>query len=137
MLVPLPIGAFIGALAADVALAATGDAFFGRAAKLLTGAGLATGAVASAMGGLDFWGRGQVRAHPAAWLHVGGNAVALALGAASLAYRVRAGDDAKSVLPVGLALSASAGAMLVVTGWLGGELSYRHRVGVMEPAPGA
>lgn len=137
MLVPLPIGAFVGALAADIALAATGDRFFGRAGRLLTGAGLATGVVTSALGGVDFWGRSQVRSHPAAWLHVGGNAAALALGAASLAVRARAGNDGKAALPVALALSASAGALLVVTGWLGGELAYRHRIGVMKPDGGA
>ena len=130
MVVPLPIGAMVGAIAADIALAATGDRFFGRAGRLLTGAGLATGAVAGVLGGIDFWGRSQVRAHPAAWLHAGGNAASLALGAASLVYRARAGDEAKAALPVALVLSASAGALLVVTGWLGGELSYRHRIGV-------
>jgi len=135
MVVPLAIGSLAGALAADVALAATGDRFFGRAGRLLTGAGLATGAIASVLGGIDFAGRGQVRSHPAAWLHLGGNAAALALSAASLGFRARAGDDSKAVLPVALALSASAGAMLVVTGWLGGELSYRHRIGVMQPVP--
>jgi uncharacterized membrane protein len=29
-------------------------------------------------------------------------------------------------------LSVSAAALLLLTGWMGGELSYRHRVGVAE-----
>jgi uncharacterized membrane protein len=31
-----------------------------------------------------------------------------------------------------MALSAIVVAMLLVTGWLGGELAYRHRIGVMR-----
>ena len=44
--VPLPIGALTGALAADVAYAATNDPFFARAGRLLTLVGLVTGALA-------------------------------------------------------------------------------------------
>lgn len=134
--VALPIGAFTGALAADLAFAATGDRFFARGSRLLTGAALATGLAAGALGAVDFVGRSAIRSHAASWVHAGGNVAALGLGAASLAVRALAADDRRGVLPAGLALSAAAGAVLLVTGWLGGELSYRHRIGVM-PAEGA
>jgi len=130
MVVPLPIGAFTGALVADLAWALTRDPFFARAGRLLTGAGLLTGLVAAVLGGIDFLSRGQVRSHRAAWFHAGGNAATLALGGASLALRSRRGAD--GIVPGGLVLSAISGLVLVVTGWLGGELSYRHRVGVSE-----
>jgi uncharacterized membrane protein len=35
-----------------------------------------------------------------------------------------------AVIPLGIALSLITDGILVVTGWMGGELSYRHRVGV-------
>ena len=130
--VALPIGAFTGALAADLAFAATGDRFFARGSRLLTGAALATGLVAGALGAVDFVGRRQVRAHTASWVHAGGNVAALGLGAASLVVRAVARDERSAVLPAGLALSVAAGTVLLVTGWLGGELSYRHRIGVMD-----
>ena len=130
MLVPLPIGALSLALASDVAYAATGDRFFARASTLLLGAGIATGALAGAMGAIDFTGREQVREHSESWMHAGGNVAALALSAVNLA--IRQPDAAKAVVPTGLALSALTGAMLLFTGWLGGELSYRHRVGVTQ-----
>lgn len=131
-LVPLPIGAFVGALASDLAYAATGDAFFARASRLLTGAAVVTGLASGALGAIDFLGRSRVRSHTAAWVHAGGNLAALGIGAASLALRARSTADEKAqVLPAGLALSVAAGAVLLVTGWLGGELSYRHRIGVM------
>jgi uncharacterized membrane protein len=135
-LVPLPIGSFVGALAADVAFAASGDPFFARAARLLTGAGIVTGAVVGAFGAVDFVAAPAVRSHTAAWLHAGGNAAALGIGVASLALRSRKrgpfDDGSRTVLPGGLVLSAAAGAVLAVTGWLGGELAFRHRVGVTE-----
>jgi uncharacterized membrane protein len=130
MLVPLPIGALSLALASDVAYAATGDRFFARASTFLLGAGIATGALAGAVGSVDFTGRERIREHPESWLHAGGNVAALALSAVNLA--IRRGDEGKAVLPAGLALSALTGTMLLVTGWLGGELSYRHRIGVTQ-----
>jgi uncharacterized membrane protein len=126
--VPLPIGALTGALAADVAYAATNDPFFARAGRLLTLAGLVTGALAAVLGGVDFWSKRQIRSHPIAWFHVIGNAVMLVMSGISLGLRVRGGRDA--TLPAGLALSAASAAVLMVTGWLGGELSYRHRIGL-------
>lgn len=42
----------------------------------------------------------------------------------------RLDDAAAAVLPWGLTLSAINAALLGVTGWYGGELSYRHRIGV-------
>lgn len=129
MLVPLPIGAFVGALASDVAYAATGDRFWARASRLLLGAGVATGALAGAVGAVDFTGRDQIRDYREAWAHAGGNAAAIALGAVNLA--MRPDDSGRGTVPMGLALSALTGAILLVTGWFGGELSYRHRVGVM------
>ncbi len=130
MLVPLPIGALSFALASDVAYAATGDRFFARASALLLGAGIATGALAGAVGSIDFTGRERIREHPESWLHAGGNAAALALSALNLA--IRRGDSGRAIVPAGLALSALTGTMLLVTGWLGGELSYRHRIGVTQ-----
>src|SRR5215213_11959365 len=93
MVVPLPIGAFTGAVAADVAYAATRDPFFARAGRLLTLAGLVTGALAAILGGV------------------------------SIALRSR--DGQRATVPAGIALSALSAMVLVVTGWLGGELSYR------------
>ena len=128
MLVPLPIGALTFALASDVAYAASGDRFWARASQVLLGAGIVTGAVAGAVGATDYLGRRRIREHPEATAHAVGNVAALALSGASLALRRR--DPASAIVPVGLGLSLLTGTVLLVTGWLGGELSYRHRIGV-------
>ena len=52
----------------------------------------------------------------------------LALTAANLRLRGR-----RRVPASGVALSAVVAGLLAVTGFLGGELSYTHKVGVAEP----
>ena len=127
--VPLPIGSFVGAWVCDVAFSRTGDAFWARAAHHLTQAGIATGLVAGSLGAMDFMGREQIRSHGSAWVHAGGNLAAIGLAATTLAMRGRRrGGGMQSGA---LAVSTTIVAMLAVTGWLGGELSYRHRIGVI------
>jgi uncharacterized membrane protein len=134
MVVPLPIGAFVAAFWSDISFARSGDPFWSRAAWTLTRAGVVTGSVAALLGALDFLGREQVRRIPAAWVHAGGNLAIVGLGIA----RLRAGRDIDrgSDRPRGLMLSATAAMILAITGWLGGELAYRHRIGVV-PFPEA
>jgi uncharacterized membrane protein len=129
MLVPLPIGLLVAAAASDVAHAATGDRFFGRASRLLIGGGIATGLAAAPFGLLDFVSIDAARRRPEAWLHGIGNVAVIGLSAANLALRLRDGD--RRAAAAGLAMSCAAAGILGVTGWLGGELSYRHRIGVV------
>jgi uncharacterized membrane protein len=138
MLVPFPIAFLVGALASDLAFWGTGDPFWARASLWLAGAGLVTGALAAVVGLIDFLALRRVRELTEAWMHVLGNGIALLLTLWSVLHR--SGDPAAGVLPTGLILSAVVAAILVVTGWLGGELAFRHRIGMIgAPAvlPGA
>ncbi len=127
--VPLPIGAFVGAWVADLAFSRTGDPFWSRAAHHLTQAGIATGLLAGSLGAMDFLGREQIRSHGSAWVHAGGNLTAVGLAAASLGMRGR--PRGGGMQTGALAVSTAIVSILAVTGWLGGELSYRHRIGVI------
>jgi len=129
VLVPLPIGAFAGALIADLAYLRTHDRFWARGARLLTTAGLATGALAGSLGAIDFTGRRQIRRHRAAWVHGAGNLGVMALALGSLALRSR--DERRAVTDGGVVISATIATVLLVTGWLGGELAYRDQIGVI------
>ena len=93
----------------------------------MVGAGLVTGALAAVLGLIDFLTIGRAREHTAGWVHAIGNGAALALALASLLLRL--GDEA-AVLPWGLALSAIITVIVAVTGYTGGELAYRHMIGV-------
>jgi len=134
MLIPFPIAFLVGALAADLAYWSTDDFFWARLARWLVGAGLVTGALAAVFGLVDFLTRHRIRQFSSAWIHFLGNAVVLVLSLISLLLRLD--DPADAVLPWGLVLSAAVALILLVTGWLGGELSYRHKVGVVPDTPG-
>jgi uncharacterized membrane protein len=129
MLVPLPIGLLAGAFGSDLAYAATHDRLWARASLALTAAGVLAGATAGSLGAVDFLSRARIRQQPMAWMHGGGNALVLGLGLLSVAARFRAPE--RAVLPTGLLLSATSAGLLLATGWLGGELVYRYRAGVI------
>jgi uncharacterized membrane protein len=132
MLVPFPIAFLVGALVVDVVFASTGNVFWAEAGFWLLAAGIVMGALAAVFGLVDFLSLARVRALNAAWMHFLGNGAAMVLAIWNLAQRW--GDPATGASGLGIALSAIVVAILLVTGWLGGELSYRYRIGVMSEA---
>ncbi len=130
MLVPMPIGLLTAAAATDVGYWLTGDRFWARASRWLIGGGIATGGSAALFGLTDFLTLRRPRERPEGWIHGGGNMLALAISAVSL--RLRLADEERAIVPWGITLSALTAMILAVTGWLGGELSYRHKIGVID-----
>ena len=127
MIVPVPIGLLTAAAASDVAYAITGDGFWARASRWLLGGGLLAGITAATLGIVDFTTIRRARSATGIG-HAAGNATILGLTGVSLLLRR---GSPKSVPRAAMALSALAAAMLMVTGWLGGELSYRDGIGVI------
>jgi uncharacterized membrane protein len=125
--VTVPIGLFVATTAADVVHAATHDQFFSRMARWLLGGAVASGAFAGLFGATDFLTISKARG-PMGIAHATGNITILGLSAASLA--VRRGSRRETPM-LAMVLSAAAASMLMVTGWLGGELSYRKGIGVV------
>lgn len=125
--VPLPIGALALALAADVAYARTHERFWALTSRFLLGAGLGTGVLAAPLGLTDLLTIEKAREEPIAWAHGIGNVAAMGITALNLNLRR---DDAESGAKAGLALSVLTMAGLLLTGWLGGELSYRQHIGM-------
>lgn len=130
MLVALPIGFLVGALIADIAYVLTsGGDFWAEAVRWLLFGGLLTGALAALFGFVDFFTIPYVRSHRGAWAHFLGNGLALVLTIVNLTMRP---TDPQAEVPItGLILSLAVVVLLGVTGWLGGELVFRKRVGVM------
>ena len=127
-LIPFPIAFLTTAVATDLAARATGDPFWSRVSGYLIGAGLAAGAVAGAVGAIDYFTIRRARESSVGKLHAYGNSAALALAAANLAMRR---DARPGEVPDGaLALSLATAGLIGVTAWAGGELSYAHMVGV-------
>ncbi|WP_207462840.1 DUF2231 domain-containing protein [Azospirillum sp. SYSU D00513] len=128
-IIPFPIAFLTATLATDVAYWRTGDPFWAQSSRWLLRAGLASGVVAGAVGAVDYAAIPRTRKHAVGPLHALGNVTVLAIAAANLMGRRR--DPEEGVVPRGLALSAATTALLGLTAWAGGELIYRHRVGVV------
>lgn len=135
MLIPFPLAFLVGVLLTDLAYWATSDLFWARASLWLAGAGTLSGLLAAVFGLIDYFTIRRVREHAMGQIHFLGNAAVLVLSLVN--WLLRIGDPAAAILPWGLLLSVVVAAILGVTGWAGGELSYRHRIGVMrEPDSG-
>lgn len=127
MMVPFPI-AFLSAVPfTDIAYLRTRQRFWRKASWWLAAAGAACAVPTALAGGLDFMGIKKIRDHRAAWIHLIGNVAAVTITTANLSIR----REKYNPVQRGLPLSAATLALLVITGWYGGELSYRHRIGVI------
>jgi uncharacterized membrane protein len=130
MLVPFVIAFYIAAFVADLAFAATLDPFFARGALWLIGAGIVASVFAATIGLIDFLAEPQIRELSAAWWHLGGNVVMSLLSILDWVLRDAVGAETGS-----RAYSWLAGIvvlLLLFNGWKGGQMVYRHRVGVAD-----
>ncbi len=128
MLIPFPIALLLAAFGADLAFAMSADPFFARAALWLAGTGALAALVAAAVGLADFLTIERARLHQVGWIHAIGAGTTVVLAATS--WLMRLGDPVGAALPWGLAASGLVAVALSVTGWAGGELPYRHLIGV-------
>jgi uncharacterized membrane protein len=130
MLIPFPIACFVLAFISDLAFWKTTNDFWASASLWLLGIGLIMAALAAVMGLTDVLGDDQVRNLSDAWLHAGGNVVAVVIELYNWYSRYEHGKDA--IVPTGVILSLVVVLILLFTGWKGWEMVYRHRVGVAE-----
>lgn len=129
VIVIFPVAFLVGAWAADIGYWLTSDPFWARGALWLMIAGLVTGVVAGVIGMFDFTRIKRVRKRSAGWLHMYGNIIAIVLTAINLGMRL--GEMTDAIMPVGIILSTIVAALLGVSGWFGGELTFRHKIGVI------
>jgi uncharacterized membrane protein len=115
LLVTFPIAFLVSALA--------------RASLWLLGAGFICGILAALSGMIDFLRIDRVRKRSAGWAHMLGNIAALLIAAVN--WILRFDNPVNAILPRGITLSVLVSLLLGVTGWYGGELAYRHKVGVI------
>ena len=132
MLIPFPIALLLTAFGADLAFAASADTFFARAALWLAGIGALVATVAATVGLADFLTIERARAHTIGSVHAIGAATTVAL--ATTSWLLRLGDPVAAALPWGLTASTLVSVVLLVTAWAGGDLPYRHLIGVIGHA---
>ena len=131
LLVLFPIAFLVGALATDLAFWGTGDHFWARASAWLLAVGVIMGALAAGFGLIEFITISRVRSLVSGWVHFLGSAAATLIALWNLLYRT-GNDPSVAVIPFGIILSAVVVVLFLVTGWLGGELVFRHRIVIMN-----
>ncbi|HET9730867.1 MAG TPA: DUF2231 domain-containing protein [Acidimicrobiia bacterium] len=135
MLVTLPIGAFVSSIVFDLFTLPGGRAYLVDGAYWLLGVGLIGALVAAVFGLLDLLAiPRRTHAFRVGITHLALNVIALAVFAASFAWRSTDHLDIDKTRIGQLVLSAVALAVLGVSGWLGGELAYHYGVRVADEA---
>ena len=130
MLIPFPIAFFVAAFLCDLAFLYSAEAGWATASLWLLGAGLVMAALAAVTGVVEVAGEPRIRELRAVWLHAGGNVLAVLIELYNWYSRYAAVESV--VTTTGFVLSLIAVVILVFTGWMGGELVFRHRVGVAD-----
>ena len=131
MLIPFPIALWVFSLVADLLYLWRGNSHWPLIAfySLLAGC---LGAVAAALFGLiDYLAIKDKQVVKVANWHARLNVLALVLFAASWYLRTDSGSDmVNDSLKIPFALSVLGVIVVTISGWLGGELVYKHGVGV-------
>src|SRR5688572_22105405 len=131
-MVAIPIGAFTFTLVADVVAYATGDPGWGDAARYALIVGIVGALVAAVFGLIDYFKVTMSEAgFRVARRHLVLNLIALTLYVVSVWLRLR---DPDGWCVSGFVASTVAFLVISASGYLGGELVFKHKVGVVETA---
>jgi uncharacterized membrane protein len=130
MLVPIPIVCFVATLVTDIVYWQTANMLWADMSAWLLVVGLIVSVFAIVAGLIDFLGDCRIRTLHAAWIHVVGNVTVIIISIFNAFIHSR--DAYTSVVPTGLILSAIVVLILLVTGWNGWTMVYRHGVGVRQ-----
>jgi uncharacterized membrane protein len=128
MLVPFPIVCFIGALVTDIVFLNNHDHGWATASRYLLAIGLVMAALAAVAGLTDFFGEKRIQGSDAI-KHMLANVTAVVLELINLFIRLHS-DPAIS--KIGIYLSVIVAVILLYSGWKGGDLVYRHGMGVND-----
>lgn len=129
MLVTVPIGCFVAAVAADLISIWQGPVFWAQMSTWLIFFGVISGLLAAFFGFVDYVSAPMTaRAKSLAAWHMTLNIAAIVIFGLACAIRF---FDYTSV--AGYALTALGIALLAGAGWLGGEVAHRYLVGSAEP----
>jgi len=130
MLIPFPIAFFVGTFVCDLIYWQTNNLAWATATPWLLGAGLIMAALAAVLGLIDVFGDEQILQLTTAWWHAGANVLVVLIELYNLFARYQQGSSV--IIPNGLVLSLIAVLLLLFSGWKGGDLVFRHRIGVAD-----
>jgi len=128
MLVSFPIVLFIGTLVTDIVFLSTSNPMWAIASRYLLGVGIIMAALAAVAGLTDFLGDKRIQGSDAI-KHMLANVTAVVLEIIN--FFVRLHSDA-AIRGIGIVLSVIVVLILLYSGWKGGDLVYRHGMGVRD-----
>jgi uncharacterized membrane protein len=129
IIVIFPIAFLSGVAGTDLGYWITRGEFWAQASVWLLGVGLLSGLAAAFTGMFDFVRIPRSRNRRAGWAHMLLNVAVLVLTTGN--FFLRLGDPALIIVPTGLILSWIVATLLLASGWYGGELMFRHKVGIV------
>jgi uncharacterized membrane protein len=129
ILVIFPVAFLSAAAGSDIGYWLTADFFWARVSMWLIGLGGLSGIMAALVGIADFVRVRKVRQRTAGWAHMSINIIVLVM--TFINFGLRLDDPQIAILPTGIALSLIVATLLAIGGWYGGELSFRHKIGVI------
>ena len=128
MLVQFPIVLFIGTLVTDIVFVSNGNPMWAIASRYLLGVGIIMAALAATAGLTDFFGDKRIQGSDAV-KHMVANVTAVVLEVVNFFVRLHS-DGA--IRGIGIVLSIIVVLILAYSGWKGGDLVYRHGIGVND-----
>ncbi|MBM3934594.1 MAG: DUF2231 domain-containing protein [SAR202 cluster bacterium] len=132
MLVIIPVGLFIWALVSDIIYLSTGDRVWYDISMYTGIAAIVTALVESIPGFIDYFTLPLSKsARSKATIHMVLNLGIVALCAVAAYLQWDDGAIAGDEFNIVTALHGIGAVALVVSGWLGGELAYRHHIGMV------
>ncbi len=132
-IVPLPIGSFFVAFAADIVHVLTKRPLFYDVAQFAIGIGIVTALLAAVLGFIDYFGvKMSAAGGRLATIHMRINLVAVVMYAVSWMLRRGHGALDNPRWPLALGLGVLPFLLLGISGWIGGKMSYEHKIGVVE-----
>jgi uncharacterized membrane protein len=132
MLVNIPIACFLLTLIGDLAYAGTGNIFWYSFSTWTMGFGVIGGLLAALPGLADYLTVVPRQARRIATTHMILNVSIVGLFIVNLALRAFTAASSGGNWWLSLALTIVGNVALLYSGWLGGELVFRHHVGVEE-----
>jgi uncharacterized membrane protein len=130
MMVTFPIAFLISVAATDLAWILLQDDFWARLSLWLVGAGAFAGAAAGLAGTIELLLIPGVRRRGVSWSHF--IAAITLISVAFTNWYLRLAGPAEMILPWGFTLSVLGAVLVAVAGWLGANLVFDHRIGIVE-----
>lgn len=130
MMVTFPIAFLMSVSATDLMWLLSQDAFWARLSLWLVGAGAVTGTAAALAGTIELMLIAGVRRRGVSWSHF--VAAITLISVAFTNWFLRLAGPEEMIVPWGLTLSLLGATLVAVAGWLGANLVFDHRIGIID-----